>query len=137
MQVEELVLKLLRERLDEALAAEFALVRQEIAVRVRAGVREMAESARGFSDEQVCRKLNISRSTLWHIRDDARGPHLLVSGFVHPSARTRLTTAKQLRDYLALVEAHAETLRREREAFDDKLDAQLKRQGGGVRRNAA
>jgi hypothetical protein len=47
-------------------------------------------------------------------------------GFAYPGSRTRRTTAAQIRNYLALVEAHADSLNEEREAFDLKLDAQLR-----------
>jgi hypothetical protein len=129
MHIEDLVMRLLREQLAEALAHEFAALRQEIAVQVRASLRETAENLRGYRDAQVCRKLNCSRTTLWHIRDDPRGPHLLESGHAYPGARTRLTTAQQLRDYLVLVEAHADELKRQREADDQRLDKQLMRHG--------
>ena len=110
MHIEEMVMTLLREHLSEALAREFDTLRSEFGAQARAGVRDQLEDLRGYSDAQLCRKLNFSRTTLWHIRDDPRGPRLLKSGYVYPGARTRLTTAQQLRDYLTLVEAHADAL---------------------------
>jgi hypothetical protein len=129
MQVEDLVKTLLREQLAEALAPEFAALRQEIAVQVRTSLRETAENLRAYSDAQVCRKLNFSRTTLWHLRDDVRGPHILISGYAYPGSRTRRTTATQIRNYLALIEAHADSIVRQREEDDLRLDTQLERHG--------
>jgi hypothetical protein len=92
---------------------------------------------RAYNDKELCQILGgISRTTLWHIRDNAAGPHMLESGYAYPGSRTRRTTAAQIRNYLARVEAHADSLTREREAFNLKLDEQLARHGG-VRKSAA
>jgi hypothetical protein len=129
MHIEDLVMTLLREHLGEALAREFDALRKEFGTQARAGMREQLDTLRGYSDAQVCRKLHISRTTLWHLRDDVRGPHLLKSGHAYPGSRTRLTTAQQLRDYLALVEAHANELAGQRELDDRRLEKQLRMHG--------
>ncbi len=86
---------------------------------------------RAYNDEELRTLLGgMSRTTLWHLRDDARGPHLLESGYAYPGSRIRRTTATQIRNYLARVEAHAGQLSGERAAFDAELNLQLEKQGG-------
>lgn len=86
---------------------------------------------RAYTDDELRKMLGgMSRTTLWHLRDDARGPHLLESGYAYPGSRARRTTAAQIRSYLARVEAHAAQITREREAFDSGIDSLLDRQGG-------
>lgn len=89
------------------------------------------DSLRAYTDEEVCQLLGgIGRTTLWHLRDNPRGPHALKSGYAYPGSRARRTTAQQIRDYLALVETHANVLAREREELERGVEAQIERQGG-------
>jgi len=93
-------------------------------------MNEQLDPLRAYNDEELRTILGgISRTTLWHLRDDPAGPHSLQSGYTYPGSRSRRTTATQIRNYLTLVEAHADELRREREADDLRLDMQLVRTG--------
>lgn len=86
---------------------------------------------RAYNDEELLKLLGgMSRTTLWHIRDNPRGPHLLESGYAYPGSRSRRTTAVQIRSYLTRVEAHAAQVSREREDLNAEIDSQLARHGG-------
>jgi len=86
---------------------------------------------RAYTDEELLALLGgMSRTTLWHIRDNPRGPHLLESGYLYPGSRSRRTTRAQILAYYARIEAHAAQLTRERKAFESDVDSQLERQGG-------
>ena len=91
---------------------------------------------RAYNDKELCQILGgMSRTTLWHIRDNPRGAHLLESGYIYPGSRRRVTTAAQIRNYLRQVEIHAEIVTRQREDFENGIDEQVERQGGRRQRS--